>query len=197
MRSLSRLSSKLLALGSLLILSPTAYAEESGEVQNEALSSESSTLSISPIHLLSPIIELTYESTLGASLGAPVSFALIGGVGTIQVGDVPVSVWELGLQLRGYLNDPFEGLHYGVELIQLGISAENGAGVSGSGAGLVVGPFLGWKAILDSGLTFELQGGYQALFASVEASDSESGQSEEASGTEGVLLLNINVGWSF
>ena len=197
MRSLACLSSWLLALSSLLIISPIAYAEELGETQNEAPSSASSTLSISPLHLIFAIPELTYESTLGAPFGSPISYAIIGGGGTVKVDDVSVSIFELGLQFRGYFNDPFEGLHYGVELSYLGLFADAPATISGRASGLATGAFLGWKAILDSGFTFDLQAGYQGLFTFAEASDLESGEREEITDIDGGLLVNLNIGWSF
>ena len=197
MRSLIQSLLWAFALSVLLDFAPVAYAEEGRETQEEAMRSESSTLSFSPLHLIAPVIELTYESTLGAHLGTPMSFALIGGAGTIRVEDVVISVFELGLQLRGYPNDPFEGLHYGLELSYLGLSADAPATISGGAAGLATGLFLGWKAILDSGFTFDLQAGYQVLFTSAEASDSESGEREEMTGIDGGLLVNLNIGWSF
>ena len=56
---------------------------------------------------------------------------------------------------------------------------------------VAVGPFLGYKVMSDAGFTFDRQLGFEHL--SVQAS----AQGETASGKDMIVLLNLNIGWSF
>jgi hypothetical protein len=69
-------------------------------------------------------------------------------------------------------------------------------GFKGEADGFLIGPMLGWKAQWDFGLVLNSQLGYQKLFVTVDASDNgRNSSSGEIS--RNVLLLNLNVGWSF
>jgi hypothetical protein len=68
--------------------------------------------------------------------------------------------------------------------------------VSASADGLAMGPFIGYKFMLDVGFTGFIQVGGEYITARGSAHDSE-GQSAESSGSKWIPLLNLNLGWSF
>jgi len=144
-------------------------------------------LTFSPIHLFLPVVELTGEARVHDNVG----LALIGGVGRVTDKSVNLSasVYEAGGQIRIYVIGDFRhGMQLGGELLYLHISDPN---LQGTGAGVAVGPFLGYKVMSDAGFTFDTQLGFEHL--SVQAS----AQGETASGKDMIVLLNLNIGWSF
>src|SRR5690606_23411722 len=120
--------------------------------------------------------------------------------GTLGGGRVlGVSVYEVGAQLCHYLTGDFDGgLHLGAEVQFLGAitrSDDSGMETTAKGAGLAVGPLIGWKWIGNSGFSFVAQGGFQYFAMRAEASNGvASAESEESSFAP---LLNLNLGWSF
>ena len=158
----------------------------------EDASPYSSTLSISPVHLAMPVVEVAFEQRFNEA----VSLTVIGGVGKVTSGLTEANVFEVGCQMRYYIDD-FEGLHFGFEGIYLGASIDDESTIEAAGQGLALGPLAGWKFVLDSGLTFDLQGGYQFLTMTAEAEDTATGESASDGESEGIPLVNINVGWSF
>ena len=142
------------------------------------------TVSISPLHLALPFLETTAEFRFNEA----VSLALIGGAGTVEVtGGDKVFVYEVGMQSRYYYDD-FEGGNIGFEGILVKASLEDGQSISSSANGFAVGPFAGWKFVLDSGLTFDLQAGYQFLVNSAEATDEDLDYTVTDSESSGIAL---------
>jgi hypothetical protein len=101
-------------------------------------------ITVSPIHLLFPILEVTSEYRLADNLGG----ALIGGFGRVD------RAWwalEAGGQLRWYALGSFRhGMQVGGELIYLHVTTQDAAdtGIAASAAGLSVGPY---RAVPDLG----------------------------------------------
>lgn len=153
-------------------------------------------LTLSPIHLLFPVLELTGELRLGQEAGV----ALIAGAGRItdKASDgtkVTFQVYEVGTQLRYYVTGDFRrGMQVGAEILYLYV---NGSldDVTGVGNGLALGPFFGWKTTSYAGFTFDVQGGVQIVTAGTKVTD-RSGDST-SSNVDYIPMLNLNIGWSF
>ena len=172
-----------------MVLSLPALAEDSAAAE----SPYSSVFSFSPTHLALPVVEIAFEQRFNEA----VSLTVIGGIGQVSDALYTASVFEVGCQLRYYAVDDFAGFHMGFEALYLGISMDDGATVEVAGQGLALGPLVGWKFVLDSGLTFDLQGGYQFLTMSAQGEDTVTGETASDGQSDGVPLANINVGWSF
>ncbi len=145
-------------------------------------------VTLSPLHLLSPILEVTTEFRVDDRVGA----AVIGGFGRV---DGDFWVYEAGGQVRWYALGSFEhGLQLGGQLLYLHVSSGDidGTGIAGAGNGLSVGPFVGYKYTSSFGLTFDVQAGAQVVAVNARADD---GSSESAGGVG--PLVNANIGWSF
>jgi hypothetical protein len=145
-------------------------------------------LTISPVHLLFPVVELTGEVRAHDNVG----LALIGGVGkyTDKPTGISASVYEAGAQFRFYaLGDFRSGLQLGAELLYLHVDARD---IVATGEGLAIGPFVGYKLTTDPGFTFDTQIGIEHVSLRAE----QNGTSSESE-KDFILLLNINIGWSF
>ncbi len=141
-------------------------------------------VTISPIHLAIPVVELTGEYKLVDRQSA----ALILGAGTSG----GVGAFEIGGQYAYYLLGNFDhGLKLGLEGIFVAAGGSAGTSVTAVGGGVSVGPFLAYKIAFDFGLTFDLGAGAQYVF--ITASDGTNSASADGFG----LLLNLNAGWSF
>lgn len=153
---------------------------------------------ISPIHLLLPVGEVTGEYRLSDRVG----LAGILGVGQVTVEDTwgeetTFFTYELGASARYYVLGSFiHGMQVGLEALYAGVSGSKDD-VSGTGAGIAVGPFIGYKIAANVGFTFDAQLGTQYMMASAEASNNSNGTSDSASDSGWGVLLNLNLGWSF
>lgn len=188
-----------LALVLVLVSALGAQAQESS--YDEPLPpSELVTVSISPLHLFIPMLELQVELRLGELFG----IAAIGGVGTLTVetsdGDqLSFPAQEVGGQLVFYPTEAFRNWQLGVEALLLRVEIDERIGsdrVTGLGAGLSAGPFLGYKWISDVGFSVFVQGGFTVAVVKSEATN-DLGQSATVKENDLLLLLNVNVGWSF
>lgn len=147
-------------------------------------------VTLSPIHLVFPVVELTGELRLAEKFGAAIVF----GSGSVKPkGETySISVYEIGIQARYYLVGDFRhGMQLGAELLYLKASASQGS-VSAVADGTTVGPFVGYKIITYVGFTFDAQLGFQRII--INASDSGGAT---ASDSKTSVLLNLNIGWSF
>jgi len=153
-------------------------------------------LTLSPIHLLLPIVELTGELRLGTQAGV----AFIGGGGRVTVTEpntatkVRFTVYELGGQLRYYVTGSFRrGMEVGAEILYVHV---NGSlqDITGVASGLAMGPFFGWKTTTHAGFTFEVQGGVEVVTMGAQVSSSDGGSS--SSSVDYIPLLNLGIGWS-
>lgn len=146
---------------------------ESDDVQHET------SITLSPIHLLVSMVELTGEQRLTDKMG----------VGLIFGGGVPGghTAIEGGGTFRFYPVGTFvHGMQLGAEVAYLRLIG--GGAASGLAAdGLAAGGFAGYKIASNVGFTFDAQLGAQYVAAS----------SESRSKSEVGPLLNLNLGWSF
>lgn len=155
-------------------------------------------LTISPFHLVLPVLEVTGEYALSQDLGV----AGIAGYGKItetnSLGkDVDIPVLELGGQVDYYAIGSFRhGMQLGAELLWIKVDPPKDEGVTVAANGLAVGPLIGYKWAARFGLTFMVQSGWEFLFAQAKATNS-AGQEIESSANGGTLLFNANMGWSF
>ena len=153
-------------------------------------------LTISPLHLVLPMGELTGEYRAGDKLG--IGGILGFGSATVETsgGDEDtLTLFEVGATLRYYLLGSFiHGMQVGLEALYLHAGGDVG-GVAAAGEGLSVGPFIGYKIATNVGFTFDAQFGGTYVIAGAKASDGES--SASASESAFGALLNLNIGWSF
>lgn len=184
-----------------LIAAPIAEPPLPPEPPAREKSERHVSLTLSPLHLLSPILELEVEVSPTAHLG----LAAIGGIGSIKADSndpaldgTRFSAYELGLQVIGYPLRDFSSLQLGAELMWLKVSTEKigDTDVRANAGGLALGPFIGYKLITDAGFSLFVQGGFQYLAAKAEATNSLGERANEEQATF-VPLLNFNVGWSF
>ena len=154
-------------------------------------------ITFSPLHLLFPIGEITAEVRLADRIGV----AAIVGAGTITYQDPfgpeqTFTAFELGAQFRYYLVGDFDhGMQLGAELLWVHVSGEVEGGITGSGSGLAVGPFVGYKYSASFGLTFDAQLGVTAAGIGAQATDGTT--TETRTETHVGVLLNLNAGWAF
>lgn len=158
-------------------------------------------LTISPLHLVSPIFEAQAEFMPTESFGISGIF----GKGTmdLKIQDIygrseteKISVLEAGMQARYYFS-PYEGWHMGAELMYIDVGLDPDQNVSGQANGVAVGPLGGWKGVWGNGFTLIAQAGVQFVMAKAEASNNETGESADASENTRVFLLNFDIGYSF
>lgn len=154
-------------------------------------------VTVSPVHLLFPILELTGEYRAHDKIG----IAGIAGIGRLSEKDkltdrtLSATVLELGLSGRYYVIGDFRhGMQLGLEALYINLSGSVGS-ASAVADGIAVGPFAGYKYTADIGFTFDAQLGVQR--AGFAASAKEGTGSASASAQEWIVLLNLNVGWSF
>jgi hypothetical protein len=187
----TQLGGLLVAAALLAVAAAPGAAEASEDVQHGF------SLTISPIHLVLPVVELTGELRVADKLG----LGLVAGLGRIQsttvsgsgLADAAYTAVELGAQVRYYLFGSFEhGLQLGAEALYVYLDRDSTISAAATGEGLAVGPFLGYKIASNLGFTFEAQAGAQAMVAKAKSG------STLTSSSKGVIpLLNLNVGWSF
>ena len=154
----------------------------------------SAAISLSPIHAFLPMVELQAEFCLTPSF----SVAVIGGVGQITTTsgteEQSFSVFEGGAQGRFYFyGTTEEGAFAGLEALWVQVSAE-ADNVSGVGNGLAVGPLVGYKWVWDN-FFIDLAGGVAYGLVSAEATDGEDTQT--ASDSDVIPIVNFNLGWAF
>lgn len=155
-------------------------------------------LTLSPLHLLFPMVEVTGEYRVGPRLGV----AAILGAGKFSTTDsadttLRFTAGELGASARYYALGSFRaGLQVGVELLYLAISlGDNPQMVQATGDGLSLSPFVGYKWTARGGFTIEAQGGLSILAVQAHATDGTSSSSSEQSRVS--PMINFNLGWSF
>lgn len=174
---------------------PAPAPLEAGAKDKEVEEDRSVYISISPIHLIGPIVELTGEARLHRHIGV----ALIGGYGALKVDGVAerFKVWEVGGQFVGYPVGHFDhGMQVGLEVLYAGVSTNESSKVTvATATGLATGPFIGYKLATKVGFSFNVQGGVQYVFARADASSG--GATASAEQRSIIPLLNLNVGWSF
>lgn len=152
-------------------------------------------ITVSPLHLTAPIVELTGEFRLTDQI----SVAAILGGGNVDIGLGTAIAYEFGAQGRYYVTGSFDGgLHVGAEALKVGLGgsgSSEGTTVGFSGEGFSVGAFAGYKHTFGFGLVLEAQLGYQKVFASGAAS--AEGTTVSGASSDAGPLLNLNIGYAF
>ncbi len=184
----------------LLLASRAARADETPQKADPPAEKEDRRvyLSLSPVHLLLGIGELTGEVRVHRKIGV----AGIAGFGKPKDGltDTRYTAWELGGQLVTYPIGHFDhGMQLGVEALYAGVSGESSFGgqrISASAQGFAVGPMIGYKLATDIGFSFNVQGGVAYFAAAGQASGGGASATSIAAPTV-LPIVNLNAGWSF
>ena len=151
-------------------------------------------LEFSPFHLAKSFFEFSLEKPLDDN--SSMTFILGRGESrSDETIEITTTVWGFGSQYRYYINQQLEGLHIGAEVYYIMANASEDD-FKAEADGFSIGPMLGWKAQWDFGLVLNFQLGYQKLFVTADASDN-GGNSASGEISTDLLLLNLNVGWSF
>ena len=186
----------LATLVSLSLAAATARAATDLDLEAKAHPRRTVSITLSPIHLFLPVVELTGEWRAMNKLG----IAVVAGGGKVKpdnalTGDPSIAVWEAGASVRYYvLGDFRHGMQLGGEAIYMHASTSN-QNVRVAAEGFSLGGFAGYKVMADAGFTFDAQLGYQVIGVGASGTDGQSSAADSRS-TSGVLL-NLNVGWSF
>jgi hypothetical protein len=163
-----------------------AAAQESGEGTED--SKNAVTISMSPVHLIFPMLEAEVEFKAHPRIG--VGLILAGGRVSDKDRTVSATAYEIGAQFNYYLLKPFAGLHLGVEGLWL-TAGDVMQDSSITAQGLAIGPYVGYKVQTGLGFAFIAQGGVSYLAVKAESSTAMASESKVSP------LLNLNVGWSF
>ncbi len=159
-----------LALG---LLGDSALAADVDDVQHAA------SITISPLHLLNPILQVTGELRLDDAIGT----AVILGAGRVTEDSRHYWAWEVGGQFRYYLFGSFtHGMMLGAEVGYVHVAGDLDDPM-GYYAGVRMGAFAGYKIVTNCGFTFDAQLGDQYIMVTDKA--------------EWQPLINLKVGWSF
>ncbi len=166
-------------------------------------------LTLSPLHLQFPVIEIMAEVRLYAAKQRAVSMAIIAGHGELaqavegQSGldkqTLHPTAGQLGGQLIVYPLGDFRSLQVGGEIMYvkyLGFDLAPGQRIATLGDGVAVGPFVGYKHIERIGFTLSGQLGIDYMVRRANAPSAEVGETSSPP-SKWFPLLNINVGWSF
>lgn len=194
-RSRFHASATWLAIASMAVLlttAPAARAEtpppEGAVTARVESPSHVVSLTISPVHLIFPIVELRGEYAVSDDVGV----SLIAGAGSIEASvdgqRESFGVFELGAQLAWYAVGDFDnGFQLVAELLGASVSGRSSDVDGLLGQGIAASFLLGYKATFDFGLTASLQAGVGFAFARAE--------DETASALS--PNLNLDIGWSF
>jgi hypothetical protein len=166
-------------------------------------------LTFSPLHLILPVFEMMgeFRPVNGLGLAGIFGYGKITfpvdefdpTTGVVQERDVTATVLELGLQTVWYPLDAFDSLQVGAEFVWLSAEANEVSQSSNAAVavGVAVGPFVGYKLITSGGFTFLVQGGAQYVFARAEPEAPSGTTTTTDEATAVIVLLNLNIGWSF
>ena len=169
-------------------LTPAVVAVVPPEAPSPPRKLPTAAITISPLHMFLPMIELTGELRVAPKVGV----AVIAGAGGIRDMDTNalIKVYEAGASVRYYVIGNFRhGMQIGGEAIYVKASTDN-TGVEVNGRGLGLSPFLGYKWTSRIGFTIETQLGVTFITARADSAT----QTKQASKVG--PLLNVNVGWS-
>ena len=176
------------ALFASFVFPASALAEpESGRGHTVAVS-------ISPLHLIFPMVELQAEYLAHPKFSA----SLIGGYGSLE-GETggetfKFTLLDVGTQLRGYFYGTSEGGAYvGLEVLYMSVDVGT-ADVSGVASGISVGGFAGYKWTWEN-FFIDLNGGLQSIGVTAGATDGA--ETAKAEKRETGALLNFGLGASF
>jgi hypothetical protein len=137
-------------------------------------------LTISPLHLLSPQLQGTGEARLASKVGASLTL----GGGNISEEEETYGIWEAAAQLRYYVWGNFsQGLMMGADVGHVRVEGQLESAME-TLVGNRAGGFLGFKKIFPRGFTAEVQLGPVHVWG-------------EDDTQEWQTLHTLRVGWSF
>lgn len=149
-----------------------------------------------PILLFIPALELNGEYRVLDKLGVA---GILGyaSMATDLEGDPRVKQFQLGTQANYYVLGDFDhGLHLGAHLEGRRATLNTDDATAAANA-FLVGGLAGYKVAASFGLTFMLQAGYAFAFVSATGSDTAGQVQISQDDSDGLVLLRINLGWSF
>jgi hypothetical protein len=162
----------------LLVVSTLGVALPLGAKQDAA--DPRFSLTISPLHLLSPQLQVTGEARLGSKVGASVTL----GAGNISEEEETYGIWEAEGQLRYYVWGNFsQGLMIGADVGLVDVDGQLESAME-TLVGNRAGGFLGFKKVFTRGFTAEVQLGPVHVWG-------------EDDVQEWQTLHTLRVGWSF
>ncbi|MEZ4398505.1 MAG: hypothetical protein R3B06_00695 [Kofleriaceae bacterium] len=176
---------KHLAPSSLLALVGTIAGSASSAAAEPAVA-----ITMSPIHLVVPMGEVTVEARVAPRVGV----AAIVGIGGIRdrSTDALIHLYEGGASVRYYVTGSFRGgVQVGGEALYVHADASSTT-TSVAAAGLGLSPFVGYKWTHRSGFTLDAQGG--VTYLTLRAEDTAG---TTASARQVGAMLNLNLGYSF
>jgi hypothetical protein len=145
-------------------------------------------ITVSPLHLVVPMAEVTAELRVAPRLG----ISVIGGIGRFHDQDTneKIDLLEGGASIRYYVLGSFRtGLQVGGEVVYVHASTDDmSVDIKARGVGLA--PFLGYKWTHGSGFTLEAQLGATYMAARADSATQTAKESKVGP------MLNLNVGWS-
>lgn len=177
--------SKLLLVTAALALSAGAAAADPAERVDASMEDLPGwSITVSPLHLTMPVVELMAELRARGSWSAA---GILGG-GVVSEDGTRHAVAEVGGQVRYYMVGDFDhGLNLGGELLHIAAETEMS---SVNATGTALGPFVGYKFAARFGATIDAQLGVAIL-----AVDGDDDDDTDAAAI--LPLVNINAGWSF
>lgn len=181
---------KSIAVVSLTLFTASVAAADTDAPPASPSSRPSVAITISPVHLVIPMAEVTVEARVADRFG----IAAIAGIGSFRdaVTDTRIALYEGGASARYYALGSFgKGLQVGAEAVYVFAATDN-TDVEVRAAGLALSPFVGAKWTHSSGFTLEGQGGVSFMALRAKA---ETGAMSERSGIG--PMLNLNLGYSF
>jgi hypothetical protein len=189
------------AIAIVTISASNAFAETPMVEKTDDDVQHNYSITVSPFHLVLPVIELTGEYRVADKIGV----AGMLGAGQVTVKELGTdeelsfTVFEVGAGARYYLIGSFiHGMQLGTELQYIHVSTDDAYDdVSGFASGGSVGAFAGYKIATNVGFTFEFQLGAQYIFVGAEAESDSTGEKVSDSDTAAGPLLNLQFGYSF
>lgn len=146
----------------------------------ETSSAHRVSVTLSPLHLLSPQLHVTGEARWAPRVGA----ALILGGGEVTEEEQTYRIWEIGGQLRCYVLGSFaHGVMLGADVGHVDVDGEPESAMEML-VGTRAGGFVGYKHVLKRGFTAEVQLGPVFVWG-------------DGGRTEWQTLHTLALGWSF
>ena len=135
------------------------------------------TISFSPLSAVFSYLELSAEFKASENIGV----SIIYGSGSTKFS----STLGYGIQTNYYRSSSFDsGFHYGVELFKVDTIDKRENKTSFDFSALLLGPYVGYKALYESGITLVSQIGYQKHILVFDRKYD-------------AILLNFNIGYTF
>ncbi len=159
-------------------------------------------ITVSPLHLINPVVELTAEYKVMPKLGIALLAAFGSQTFKVDQKDYSFPLWEIGFQGRFYtLGDFNHGMQVGLEALVLKLSDKTYDDgpflIYAPGSRVEAGAFLGYKIATDIGFTVEAQAGAKYALILDGTMKTMNAKAADAAIDPITPLINVNIGWSF